>query len=245
MEDITEEKKLDKMRTEIVSITSHQLRTPATIVKGNLEMVLGGDIGEITKDQKEILSDTYLGNERMIRLINDLMDVAKIDEGKFSVSLEPAQLEDVVAEVVKNVTPFAVEKHVSLTYDYPHSKLQPVKINRQRVAQVIQNLVDNSIKYSSVGDKGAVKIDIDEGATALEFIVSDNGIGIPEAEQAKMFERFSRGSNSTRLDPGGGSGLGLYIAKAVVEQGGGRIWFVSKEGGGTTFHATFPYHNDN
>jgi signal transduction histidine kinase len=243
MEDITEEKKLDKMRTEIVSVTSHQLRTPATIVKGNLEMVLGGDVGEITPDQKEILNDTYHGNERMIRLINDLMDVAKIDEGKFMVSLEPAQLEDVIADVVKAVSPLAIEKRVTLIYDYPTNKLLPVKINRQRVSQVIQNLIDNAIKYSSVEDKGLVHVNIEEGANSLEFIVKDNGIGIPEAEQLKMFERFSRGSNSTRLDPGGGSGLGLYIAKAVVEQGGGRVWFESKENEGTTFHATFPYHS--
>jgi signal transduction histidine kinase len=242
MEDITEEKKLDKMRTEIVSITSHQLRTPATIIKGNLEMVLGGDVGIITPMQKELLDDTYMGNERMIRLINDLMDVAKIDEGKFKIVLDSAQFEDVVADVVKAVSPLAVEKKVSLVYDYPTCKFPPVKINRQRVSQVIQNLVDNAVKYSSVGDKGAVKVDIEEGANFLELVVKDNGIGIPEKEQNKMFERFSRGSNSTKLDPGGGSGLGLYIAKAVVEQGGGRIWFESKENEGTTFHATFPYN---
>lgn len=242
MEDITEQKKLDKMRTEIVSITSHQLRTPSTIIKGNLEMVLGGDVGEVNKDQKELLEDTYLGNERMIRLINDLMDVAKIDEGKFKVALEPAQLEDTVAEVVKNLMPLAQEKKVSLAYTHSSSPLPPVKINRQRVSQVIQNIIDNAIKYSSIDDKGKVSIEIQEGSKFLEFIVKDNGIGIPANEQDKMFERFSRGSNSTKLDPGGGSGLGLYIAKAVVEQGGGRIWFESKEGEGTIFHATFPYN---
>jgi signal transduction histidine kinase len=242
MEDITEQKKLDKMRTEIVSITSHQLRTPSTIIKGNLEMVLGGDVGEVSKGQKELLQDTYLGNERMIRLINDLMDVAKIDEGKFKVALEPAQLEDAVAEVIKNLTPLADEKKVSLVYNHSSVPFPPVKINRQRVLQVIQNIIDNAIKYSSIDDKGKVVVEIQEISKFLELIVRDNGIGIPENEQDKMFERFSRGSNSTKLDPGGGSGLGLYIAKAVVEQGGGRIWFESKEGEGTTFHATFPYN---
>ncbi|MDD4901997.1 MAG: ATP-binding protein [Patescibacteria group bacterium] len=241
MEDITEQKKLDKMRTEIVSITSHQLRTPSTIIKGNLEMVLGGEVGEITKDQRELLDDTYLGNQRMIRLINDLMDVAKIDEGKFKLALEPAQLEEVVAEVVKLIAPLAKEKHVTLTYDHPATPFPPVKVNRQRVLQVAQNIIDNAIKYSSNGDKGQVLVMIQEGSKFLELIVKDNGIGIPEDEQDKMFERFSRGSNTTKLDPGGGSGLGLYIAKAVVEQGGGRIWFESKENAGTTFHTTFPY----
>lgn len=242
IEDITEQKKLDKMRTEIVSITSHQLRTPSTIIKGNLEMVLGGDVGAISDQQRDLLNDTYLGNQRMIRLINDLMDVAKIDEGKFKISLEAAQLEDVVKEVVGVLTPLAKERHVALNFDYPPTPLPPVKINRQRVAQVIQNIIDNAIKYSCGSDKGDVVVKIQEGSKFLEIIVKDNGIGIPEAEQDKMFERFSRGSNSTKLDPGGGSGLGLYIAKAVVEQGGGRIWFESKENEGTTFHTVFPYN---
>jgi signal transduction histidine kinase len=242
MEDITEQKKLDKMRTEIVSITSHQLRTPSTIIKGNLEMVLGGDVGEINAQQKELLDDTYLGNERMIRLINDLMDVAKIDEGKFKLALEPNQLEDVVKEVIKDLDPLIKEKKVALTYNHPSSPFPAVKINRQRVTQVVSNILVNAVKYSSSGDTGKVQVELEEGSKFLEFIVKDNGIGIPENEQSKMFERFSRGSNTTKLDPGGGSGLGLYIAKAVVEQGGGRIWFESKENEGTTFHATFPYN---
>lgn len=242
IEDITEQKKIEKMRTEIVSITSHQLRTPSTIIKGNLEMVLGGDVGEINKDQKELLENIYLGNQRMIRLINDLMDVAKIDEGKFKVALESAQLENLVAEVVRTIKPLAKERKVSLLYNHPAIPFPSVKINCQRVSQVIQNIIDNAIKYSSANDEGKVTVDVQEGAKFLEFIVKDNGIGIPENEQDKIFERFSRGSNSTKLDPGGGSGLGLYIARAVVEQGGGRIWFESKEGEGTTFHATFPYN---
>jgi len=240
IEDVTEQKKLDKMRTEIVSITSHQLRTPATIVKGNLEMVLGGDVGKVTKAQRELLDDTYLGNERMIHLINDLMDAAKINEGKLVFPLEPVRLEDVVDEVVKENVPFAKEKNVELDFIRPSAPLPMVKINSQRVKQVFQNIIDNAVKYSAVGDKGNVEVEVNEDKGFLRLSVKDNGIGIPKADQGKIFERFSRGSNSTKLDPGGGSGLGLYIAKAVVEQGGGKIWFDSVEGKGTTFYTTFP-----
>jgi signal transduction histidine kinase len=240
MEDITEQKKLDKMRTEIVSVTSHQLRTPATIVKGNLEMVLGGDVGKVTKAQRELLDDTYLGNERMIHLINDLMDAAKINEGKLVFPIEPIRLEDIVEEVVKENEPFAKEKHVELDFVRPSAPLPMVKINSQRVKQVFQNIIDNAVKYSAVGDKGNVEVEVNEDKGFLRLSVKDNGIGIPKADQGKIFERFSRGSNSTKLDPGGGSGLGLYIAKAVVEQGGGKIWFDSVEGKGTTFYTTFP-----
>jgi signal transduction histidine kinase len=240
MEDITEQKKLDTMRTEIISITSHQLRTPATIVKGNLEMVLGGDAGKITKMQKELLDDTYMGNERMIHLINDLMDATKINEGKLVFPLESIQLEDLIAEVIEENSLFAKEKKVVVSFVRPESPLSKVKINRQRVKQVLQNLLDNAIKYSSIGDKGRVAVGLENDGKYLRLTVKDNGIGIPKGDQSKIFERFSRGSNSTKLDPGGGSGLGLYIAKAVVEQGGGKVWFDSKEGEGTTFYATFP-----
>lgn len=241
MEDVTEQKKLDKMRTEIVSITSHQLRTPATIVKGNLEMVMSGDVGTVTKAQKELLDDTYMGNERMIHLINDLMDAAKINEGRLIFPLEPTQLEDVVSEVVNENQPFAREKHVALTFDSPPAPLPKASINREKMKQVFQNLIDNAIKYSSVGVQGKVEVGLrDEDGKRVIFMVKDNGIGIPKGDQAKMFERFSRGSNSTKLDPGGGSGLGLYIAKAVVEQANGKIWFESEEGKGTTFYAAFP-----
>jgi signal transduction histidine kinase len=241
MEDITEQKKLDRMKTEIISITSHQLRTPATIIKGNLEMVLGGDVGKITPLQRDLLNDTYMGNQRMIRLVNDLMDAAKIDEGKFKLITEPSHLEDLVAEIVKELLPLAKDKHVVLSYKHPSSPLPEVKINRQRVKQVLLNLINNAVQYSSVGGKGKVEVKIELEKEFLRFVVKDNGVGIPQNEQDKLYEKFFRGSNVTKLDPGGGSGLGLYIAKAVVEQGGGKISFTSKENEGTTFYATFPY----
>lgn len=241
LEDITEQKALEKMRSEIISITSHQLRTPLSVVKGNLEMVLGGDLGKITKGQKEILEEAFLGNERMIKLINDLMDVAKIDEGRFELKLEPIKLEDLVAEVVKEILPLAKEKHVSLSYTPPSVPLPKLKIDRQRVKQVFQNLIDNAIKYSRIDSRGRVTVEVQKDTQFLKVVIKDNGIGILQDEQDKMFERFFRGSNVTQLDPGGGTGLGLYIAKAIIEQSGGKIWFVSKEGRGTTFYITLPY----
>ena len=240
MEDITEEKRFEKMRSEIISVTSHQLRTPATIIKGNLDMVLGGEVGKLTVAQRELLNDTYMGNERMVHLVNDLMDATKIDEGKYILSASPEDLAAVAAEAVKEVAPYALEKKVKLIFDRPAAALPKANINRQKVKQVLLNLIDNAIKYSSAGDKGRVTVAIEPHGQFLQFSVSDNGIGIPLGDKDRIFERFYRGSNSTRLDPGGGSGLGLYIAKAVVEQGGGKIWFDSKEGEGAKFYATFP-----
>jgi signal transduction histidine kinase len=240
IEDITDQKKIDQMRTEIVSITSHQLRTPATIVKGNLEMALGGDAGALSSQQKELIEDAHMGNERMIRLINDLMDAAKISEGKVFLPVEIVSIEDVAKELVDENQIFAKEKRVKLSYVPPAAAIPKVKSNRQKVKQVLQNLVDNAIKYSAIEDKGQVVVEVKDTDGFIEFSVKDNGIGIPLIDQGKIFQRFSRGSNSSKMDPGGGSGLGLYIAKAVIEQGGGKIWFETAEGKGTTFHATFP-----
>ncbi len=240
IEDITEEKRLDKMRTEIVSITSHQLRTPSTIIKGNLDMLLDGDIGGITPEQKDVLNDVYMGNERMIRLINDLMDAAKIEEGKFKLTIETARLEDVVADVIEEMLPLAKSKKVELLYKKPAENLPEIKINVSRIKQVLQNLIVNAIQYSAIDDKGMVEVEISNEGRFLRFSVKDNGLGIPEDEQPKLFERFFRGSNITKLDPGGGSGLGLYIARAIIEQGGGKISFVSEENKGTIFNVTFP-----
>ena len=240
MEDISEQKKIDRMRTEIVSITSHQLRTPATIIKGNLDMVLGGDVGKITDQQRELLDDTYMGNERMIHLVNDLMDASKIDEGKFVLPSEPIDFDGLVGEVVKEVDLYAKKKNVTLVFERSAEPLPKTLINRQKVKQVVMNLIDNAIKYSSNGEKGRVVVTTKSIPGFVQFSVSDNGIGIPKDDQSKIFQRFYRGSNSSKLDPGGGSGLGLYIAKGVVEQAGGKIWFDTEENKGTTFNTTFP-----
>jgi two-component system phosphate regulon sensor histidine kinase PhoR len=240
LEDISEQKKLDKMRTEIVAITSHQLRTPSAVIRGNLEMVLEGDVGKVTKEQKEVLNQAYLGNERMIRLINDLMDVAQIEEGKFKVVSEPSQLEDLAVEVISEAQPLAKGKHVFLSFVSPAAPLPKVKIDRLRIKQAFQNLIDNAVKYSRLDSEGKVTLEIQKEKESLKVIFKDNGIGIPKDEQEKIFQRFVRGSNATQLDPGGGTGLGLYVARAIIEQSGGKIWFVSEEGKGTVFYVTLP-----
>jgi len=240
IDDITEQKQLEKMRTEIVSITSHQLRTPLSVVKGNLEMILDGDFGTVPTQQKEILREAFLGNERMIRLVNDLMDARKIEEGKFELKLETVQPKEFALEAVENLLPFAHGYNVSLSFVKSSAKLPKIKIDSQKIRQVLQNLIENAVKYSCNRKNGKIVVKIKKDKQFLNFIVKDNGIGIPKEEQGKLYDRFFRGSNATKLDPGGGTGLGLYIAKAIIEQNGGKIWFESEEGKGTTFYIAFP-----
>ncbi len=243
LEDITERKMIEKMRTEIVSITSHQLRTPLSVIKGNLEMVLEGDAGEITKEQKEILEEAFLGNERMVKLINFLMDVSKIDEGRFDFEPKPARLENLITESINELMPFAEKNKISLLYENPSRPLPKVKIDSQRIKQALQNLIDNAIKYSVSDSRGRVivKVQKDKFGKFLKTTVMDNGAGIPKDEQKKMFQRFFRASNVGRLDPGGGTGLGLFIVKTIIDGHGGKIWFKSGgKGKGATFYFTLP-----
>jgi len=142
--------------------------------------------------------------------------------------------------VVKEVDLYAKKKNVTLVFERSAEPLPKTLINRQKVKQVVMNLIDNAIKYSSNGEKGRVVVTTKSIPGFVQFSVSDNGIGIPKDDQSKIFQRFYRGSNSSKLDPGGGSGLGLYIAKGVVEQAGGKIWFDTEENKGTTFNTTFP-----
>jgi signal transduction histidine kinase len=240
-EDITEQKLLDKMRTEIVSITSHQLRTPLAVIKGNLEMVLGGDIGELNKDQKEVLEEAAMGNNRMIKLVNQLMDVSKVTEKKLELHMVFVQLEDLVSESVKELLPLAEQNKVKIIYNHPAKPLMKVNVDLIRIKQILQNLIDNAIKYVKGMPEAQIQIEVKEDGSNLKLSVSDNGVGIPKLEQPKIFERFFRASNVTQLDPGGGTGLGLYIAKAIIEQLGGRLWFESEgENKGTVFIFSLP-----
>ncbi len=240
IEDITTAKLVDQMRTEIISTTSHQLRTPLSVIKGNLEMVINGDLGKVSKDQIEVLTEALAGDERMIKLVNDLTDVSKITEGNLGLNFEEQNLVSLVNENVKNLSPFAEQRKVKIIFDSTKDKFV-VKIDKERMSQVIQNLIDNAIKYCPHDDRGEVKVKLVKKDHSVEIVIKDNGVGIPKPEQEKIFERFFRASNATQLDPGGGTGLGLFIAKSIIELHKGKIWFETEEGKGTTFHVELPY----
>ena len=147
-----------------------------------------------------------------------------------------------VSQSVKDLLPFAQKTGVSLSYEPPAEALPEIKIDSQKIKQAIQNIMENSIKYSKLDHQGKVEVKVqkDESGKFLKIVVKDNGVGIPKLEQEKIFQRFYRGSNTTRMDPGGGSGIGLFIDKAAIERHGGKIWFESQEGKGTTFYVVLP-----
>ena len=230
--DITREKAIERMKTEFVSIAAHQLRTPMSAIKWTLRMILDGDLGPITGEQRDFLEKTYVSNERMISLINDLLNVTRIEEGKHLYNLILVNLEDLTANIVSSYTEIAKRKSLTLEYEKPDKKLPQVKVDVEKIRLVISNLIENAIKYTPVKGTIKVKVSLEDGR--VQVAVKDTGVGILKEQQERIFTKFFRGANVMRMETEG-TGLGLFIAKNIVETHGGKIWFESEEGKGTTF----------
>jgi signal transduction histidine kinase len=234
--DVSREKSVERMKTEFVSIAAHQLRTPISAIKWTLRMILDGDLGPITEDQRDFLDKTYKSNERMINLINDLLNVTRIEEGRHLYNLTLVNLEDVIETLVSNYGQILEQKKLTINFTKP-ANLPQVKIDVEKMKLVIANLIENAIKYTPAGGKIAVMIS-SEGEN-LKVAVRDNGIGILKDQQSRIFTKYFRGTNALKTETEG-TGLGLFITKNIVETHGGKIWFASEEGKGTSFFFTVP-----
>ncbi|MFA5714180.1 MAG: ATP-binding protein [Candidatus Paceibacterota bacterium] len=239
--DITGDKLVEKMKTEFVSIAAHQLRTPLSAIKWTLRMVLDGDVGELEDDQKELLEKTYISNERMISLINDLLNISRIEEGKFLYRQEPGQLEDVVKAIVEGSQELLKMKKMKLSVDIPKEKLPDLNIDKEKVGIAVQNLLENAVKYTPEG--GSIHISLEKIGREIIFKIKDTGVGIPGSDHKRIFTKFFRGDNIIKMETEG-SGLGLYTTKNIIEAHQGKIWFESKEGEGTTFYFSIPIDID-
>ena len=229
---------LDKMKSEIISIVAHQLRTPLSAIKWTLRMLLDKDVGEINNEQAELLSKGFESNERMILLINDMLAVDRLESGKLKYTFVPVQFEDLVQDMIRSLLTLATKKNVRIEFSSPKDLLPKIKIDPDKMRDVLQNLIDNAIKYTR--NDGAVSVGVGlEGTSELHFWVKDNGIGIPGNEQDKIFSRFFRAANASHTVTEG-SGLGLFIAQSVIKRHGGKIWFESVLDTGSTFHVLLP-----
>lgn len=230
-------RELDRAKSGFVSIVAHQLRTPLSAVKWVIKMVLDGDVGPLNPEQREFLHKGYDSNERMIRLINDMLDVVQIESGKLRYELGAVQIEELIHDVLLEFVGLLQQKHLKLTLDLPNSPLPPVYGDAGKIRIVLQNLIDNAMKYTP--ERGRVTIRCRPEGPALKVIVEDSGIGIPDHQQTQVFTRFFRGDNAIKMETDG-SGLGLFIIKNIVEHLGGKIWFTSQENAGSTFTFTVP-----
>ncbi len=235
--DLTREKMIDQMKSEFISVAAHQLRTPLSAIKWIIKMVLDGDAGKLNDEQAELLRKGYESNERIIALVNDLLNVSRIEEGRFGYNFTQTDFKEVLNIVLDNTKKQMQERHIKLELKVPDN-LPPVYMDKSRINMVLQNLVENSIKYTPEYGKIEIKVEVLKN-NMLRVSVKDNGVGIPAEEQAKLFTKFFRASNVVRMETEG-TGLGLFIAKNIVTKHGGEIKVKSEEGKGTEISFTLP-----
>lgn len=230
-------KKLDQAKSEFISIASHQLRTPLTVIKGYISMMLEGNFGPLSKKVKDPMEKVFLSNERLINLVEGLLGVSRIESGRMQFEFKKEYLENVVVSVVDELNENAVKKNLMLLYDAPKKALPEVNIDQEKIRQVILNLIDNGIKYTK---EGVIKVTLEEIGKKVRFCVFDSGVGIREEDFHNLFKKFSRGQGVSILNTEG-TGLGLYVAKEVIKAHGGKIWAESwGEGQGSKFCFEIP-----
>lgn len=234
--DFTREKTINKMKSDFISIAAHQLRTPLSAIKWSIGMVINKDLGEITKEQENFLRKGYESNERMINLVNDLLDASRIEEGRFDYRFEDVKLEDILNIVIENAIPNIQKNKIDFKVENSNKAIL-VCADKEKIILALQNLVDNSIKYTPRG--GIVKVSVKEETNIVKISVKDSGIGIPEDDQKKLFSKFFRASNVLRMDTDG-TGLGLFIVKSIVEKHGGSVLIKSELGKGTEIEISLP-----
>lgn len=229
-------KTLDETKDDFISMASHQLRTPLTSIKGYLSMVLEGDAGKLNPQQKQMLTQSFASSQRMVYLISDLLNLSRLNTGKFVIESAPVNLADVVQAEIDQLVETAKAREVTLAYHRP-DRFPTLMLDDTKTHQVVMNLIDNAIYYTPPG--GHIDVSLVETRTAVEYRVKDTGIGVPKAERPHLFTKFYRAQNARKARPDG-TGLGLFMAKKVIVAQGGSIIFETVEGKGSTFGFRFP-----
>lgn len=231
--DIASEKKLIQTKNDLVTTATHELRTPLTAIRGYLSMIQD-NTKQMDEKQVKYLNKAYTSTERLSALVEDLLSTLKIDENKINLDLVDFDISSVILESIHNLNSKASHKRIEINYNpsqiFAHG--DPVKSKH-----VIENLIDNAIKYTPIN--GKITVSIKSQTHNVQVEVKDNGVGIPHKYSSMIFDKFTRVNNALSVKAGG-TGLGLYIAKSLVEKQGGRIWVESKQKVGTTFYFTIP-----
>lgn len=238
--DLTKEREIDILKTEFVSLASHQLRTPLTAIRWFIEELYNEELGSLNANQKDYVRQVMESNTRMIKLVNDLLDVSRLEAARIKIEPKMTDITKLAKEVVNSYVPIARANNCQVIISEPKEMLPKIKIDPALIREVLSNLVSNGVKYSqNKTGQNKVFILLAKRKTDIMLSVQDSGIGIPKKFQSRIFQKFFRADNVAKIDTGG-TGFGLYISKLLVEASGGKIWFKSEEDKGTTFYFTLP-----
>jgi signal transduction histidine kinase len=234
LQDVTREREMSRMKSNFVSFATHQLRTPLSGISWLLE--LGAGTPDIPEEARSYLDDARQAAQRLITLVNDLLDVSRLESGKLVISPQATDLAELTASVIEDVGGLIRDRNHRLTVRGGEDGLS-VHVDPQLVRQVLMNMLSNAIKYTPPG--GEIEVDMTREETMACWSVRDNGIGIPRANQARLFEKFYRADNTVAIETEG-TGLGLHIARVIAERSGGSLSCESEEGRGSTFFLRLP-----
>ena len=235
--DISFEQEVDRMKSEFISLASHQLRTPLSAIKTYSHMLVAGYMGKITAEQQKSLETILSAADRMNELISTLLNITRMESGTIALNIQSAQISKLVSEVLNELALPAEEKSVTLALKTVGDGVKSLKTDRIILKEILTNLVSNAIKYTP--EKGKITVTIRLRKQNVLIHVKDTGWGIPKFSQDQVFSKFFRGHNVVKRETSG-TGLGLYLVKGLVDAIGGRIWFKSHEGVGTDFFVELP-----
>lgn len=234
--DLSHEYEVDKAKTEFVSLASHQLRTPLSSINWYTEMLLSKDVGEVNRKQKEYLNQIYEGNQRMINLVNSLLNVSRLEIGTFIVEPEKIDITKIADNVILELTPKMKERNIKILKKYQQD-IPRIPLDPRLTRIIFQNILSNAIKYNK--PKKNIELKIEKDNQNLNIEISDQGLGIPKKQQRHIFTKFFRADNVRQTETEG-TGLGLYLVKTIIDKVGGKVSFKSIEGEGTTFYVSIP-----
>lgn len=228
---------LDKAKSEFISVAAHQLRTPLSAIKWTLSLLIDEHTENLSAEQKSLLMKGYESNERIINLINEMLVVTRIESGKVQFKLTPLHLEDIIDSVLLDFSGQAHVRQMRISLERTGPQSPFVSADPDMMRSVVQNLVENAMRYTP--DGGTITLSVTSSENEVRVAIKDSGIGIPLKQQSSIFNKFFRADNAAKVHTDG-SGLGLYIVKKFIEKHGGKVWFETVEGAGTTFIFTIP-----
>ncbi len=237
LRDITREKEVDRLKTDFISVASHQLRTPLSAIRWFGEMLMNGDAGKLQPSQREFVSNITQSTKRMIELVGSLLNISRLESGSVHIEPKPTDIHELVTDITNDFKTEVDDRHQKLLVEIDPTLPQHIDLDPRLVSQVYVNLLNNAVRYTP--NSGNISVKVMRRGNEVVSEVKDTGYGIPKDEQGKVFDRFFRGSNIIKIETDG-TGLGLYLVKTIVESSGGKVWYESTENKGTTFSFTLP-----